>query len=601
MAPRSSPRIPASPHSFVPSYSPTLILLTLLAACANPVAPSGGPADTTPPVIVETSPEAGATNVSPSEIRITFSEYVDQNAFSQAFSINPEPEGRLAFNWSGRSVAVELPEALRPNTTYIITIDTNLRDVRSVKLSQPITLAFSTGPRINQGRLAGRVVQAASGKAVAGIDVFAYAAPEGVPPQPLPERPAYRTQTDESGRFLFEYLSEGPYYAVALADRNRSRSPDAQEPFAPPPRPILIADGLQTAGPQTDSTRAGMLPTWFTTVLDTVPPVLQEARALSDRRFVLRYSEPVRFAEDPDPAGRGQAVWRLRDSSDVQPDVQAAVRARPYTRQDAPQQIFLLAEEALRQTTYVGYASAVVDTSGNAAPDTAFSVRPPAEADTTRLRFRGFLPDREGEGGEIVLGPREAFGVQFNQPVDSVRLHAVVAVRDTAGQARAFTASTPNGTAYRLDLTPPLGPEQAARVTVEGEAVGVPDTTFSQAFRRLSDRELGALSGVVEVPDTSGAVVVELYASAQAADSAAFTPYARATPGAGGRFLFKGLPEGLYRFRAFLDRDGDRRWDGGRISPYEPPEPIEWADAPAWRARWESALEDTIRVGAISL
>ena len=610
------------PQIFSLSLSPflplALSLTLLLAACANPIPPSGGPPDTTPPAIVETSPEADATSVSPSEIRITFSEYVDQNAFSQAFSINPEPEGRLEFDWSGRSVDVELPEDLRPNTTYILTLDTNLRDIHSVKLSDPITLAFSTGPRINRGRLAGRVVQASTGRPVPGLDVFAYAAPDSAPPHPLPDRPDYRIQTDERGRFQLDYLSEGPYFVVALADRNRSRTPDVQEPFAPPPRPILIADSVRVDAPQADSLRsdslgaggllassspadlpqaygspeATPLPTWFTTATDTTAPALLEARALSSRRFVLRYSEPVGFAEG------GPDVWPLRDSSDVQ----TAVPTYPYVRADAPQQVFLLAADSLRAATYVGQTSAVVDTSGNAAPDTALAVEPLAEADTTRLRFRGFLPDRAGtpDPNGTALGPREPFGLQFNQPVDSARLQAIVSVADTAGTARAFTASTPDGTSYRLALTPPLGPGEAVRVAVAGEAVRAPDTTFAQAFRRVTDEDLGTLSGVVAVPpDPSGTVIVELYASAQAADSSSFVPYAEATPGGDGRFLFERLPEGLYRFRAFLDRNGNRRWDGGRISPYRQPEPLAWSDAPPWRARWESALEDTLRLPSV--
>ena len=664
------------------SLLPFLLSLTLLAACANPIMPSGGPPDTTPPTIVETSPAAGAVNASPSAIRITFSEYVDQNAFLQAFSINPEPEGRLAFDWGGRSVEVELPEDLRPNTTYILTLDTNLRDIHSVKLAQPITLAFSTGPRINRGRLAGAVVEASSGRPVAGMDVFAYAAPDG-PPDPLPDRPDYRIQTGADGRFQFDYLSEGPYFVVALADRNRSRTLDVQEPFAPPPRPVLVADSVAQGGLPSDSLVADSLglaglsadtaqtdvnladagsqtdvearrtsegdgrrgetdiggertsgqdgrpggmdvegdgrpggmdvgggrmsegdgrsgeadvqaqgdpaPTWFVTAVDTTRPALLEARALSARRFVLRYSEPVAFAEG------GPDVWPLRDSADVQ----ATVPAYPYVLADAPQQLFGLAADSLGAATYAGRTSAVVDTAGNAALDTAFAVAFLAEADTTRLRFRSFLPQRAGPADPegVLLGPREAFGVQFNQPVDSAGLRAAVAVEDTTGAARAFAARTSDGTDYRLAIEPPLGPGEAVRVRVAGEAVSQPDTTFSQTFRRVTEQDLGALSGTVAVPpDTSGAVVVELYAAAEGADSTAFAPYADVRLGVDGRFLFERLPEGRYRFRAFLDRDGDGRWDGGRVSPYRRPEPLAWADAPAWRARWDSALGDTLRL-----
>ena len=55
----------------------------------------------------------------------------------------------------------------------------------------------------------------------------------------------------------------------------------------------------------------------------------------------------------------------------------------------------------------------------------------------------------------------------------------------------------PTGTDYRLAIEPPLGPGEAVRVRVAGEAVSQPDTTFSQTFRRVTERELGTLSGTV--------------------------------------------------------------------------------------------------------
>ena len=575
-------------------FLPFSLSLLLLAGCANPVSPSGGPPDTTPPALVETSPEEGAVNVSPSEIRFTFSEYVDQNAFSQAFSINPEPDGRLEFDWSGRSVEVELPESLRPNTTYILTLDTNLRDVRSVKLSQPITLAFSTGPRINRGRLAGQVVQAATGQPVSGIDIFAYAAPDSLPPDSLPARPDYRIQTDTGGRFQLDYLNEGPYFVIALTDRNRSRTLDARETFAPPPRAILVADSTATDSTAaavestgTSTSQAARLPTWFTTATDSVAPTLLEARVLSSRRLVLRYPELVRLEGDLD-------AWSLSDSASGEP----VPLVGPYTREDAPQQVFLLVRDSLRETTYLGRTSALADTSGNVTRDEAFTVTPSDEdADTTRLRFASFFPNRIGEAGAVVLGPEEHFGVRFNQPADSAALQAMVAVEDTSGGTRAFAASTSaDGTSYRLAPTPPLGPGQTVRVAVAGDAVSVPDTTYQQTFQRVAESELGTISGIVALPDTGSAIVVELYTSSQAADSSAFEPYTQTAPDADGRFLFEGVPEGLYRFRVFLDRNGNQQWDGGRITPYEQPEPLTWASAPAWRARWESALEDTLRL-----
>ena len=43
---------------------------------------------------------------------------------------------------------------------------------------------------------------------------------------------------------------------------------------------------------------------------------------------------------------------------------------------------------------------------------------------------------------------------------------------------------------------------------------------------------------------------------------------------------------------AFVDRNGNGVWDGGRLVPYEPPEPIRWLDEPVRvRARWDTEVE----------
>jgi uncharacterized protein (DUF2141 family) len=66
-----------------------------------------------------------------------------------------------------------------------------------------------------------------------------------------------------------------------------------------------------------------------------------------------------------------------------------------------------------------------------------------------------------------------------------------------------------------------------------------------------------------------------------------------ATATASGHFLIAGLPPGSYRVRVHFDTDGDGMWDGGRLFPHVPPEPIGWLRGPVRvRARWEADLGD---------
>src|SRR5690606_1842547 len=112
--------------------SPILRLLAfaaLAAGCAQPVAPSGGPQDTTPPALEAAEPAADAVNVRAGRLVLTFSEGVDEASVRRAFSISPGWETPPEVIVRGRRVEVRFPDSLRANTTYVVTLDTNLRDL----------------------------------------------------------------------------------------------------------------------------------------------------------------------------------------------------------------------------------------------------------------------------------------------------------------------------------------------------------------------------------------------------------------------------------------------------------------------------------------
>jgi hypothetical protein len=553
-----------------------LAVLFLMAGCADPRLPTGGPADQTPPALETTTPETETVNFTGTSVRFTFSEYVDQASFTRAFSITPTPEGRLRFKWRKRRVEIRFPEALRANTTYVLTLDNNLRDARGVALSKPITVAFSTGPVINKGRLAGRVLEAEQGAGVAGLDVFAYAAPDTTALDSIPQRPAYRTQTDENGRFAFSFLSEQPYYVIAVRDRNRNQRPDVNEAFAVPPRPTILA--------RPDTTQAGETQPWLVAIRDTVPPTVQRVRPQSNRRLLVRFSEAIHLTS------RAPDGWLLEDSSSGRP---AAVQD-VYLFPDDPRQLYLLTDSLAATPHRLRPASSVADSSANPVQPDTLGFIPLAGPDTLRLRFLGFLPDAPTD--PTLLPPAVSPGLRFNEPVPPPRLAQLVTAQDTTGQPVAFEATTTDGTTYRLRFTPALQPGRSVHVRVDGRQAGGVDTVYTRAFRRLAERSVGTLSGIAAADDTSGGgvLLVELYATE---NPNAPSPYATATPDATGAFSFGGLPEGPYRLRLFLDRNGNGRWDGGQIFPYQPAEPITWnTEAASVRARWDSALSDTLRI-----
>ncbi len=544
-----------------------LWLLLGLAACANPVPPSGGPPDRTPPALVESTPPPNATSVQDPRIRLVFSEGIDAASVLRALSITPTPERLPEVRVRGRTVTLLLPAPLRPNTTYVLTFDTNLRDLHGVALREPIVLAFSTGPKINRGQLAGRVLDAASGQPAAGVDVYAYALPDTLLPHTWPAVPDYRTQTDPEGRFRLAYLNEQPYFVVALADRNRNRRPDPGEAFAASPIPALVADTADQPFPEP----------WLLTRLDTTPPTPQRAEALSNRRLQVRFSEPVRLQT------RDPSQWLLfREKTPVAIEAVYQVPEQPFA--------VLLYTAPLQSVTYLLQPGGVVDTSGNPVRPDTLRLTGNERPDTLRLRFLGFEP-----AAEALLLPDQPFRLQFNQPPPD--LTAYLSLTDTTGAQRAFRLESANGTTYALWPDPPLRPEERLHLVLDGRLVGRSDTLWRATLTRMPAAMLGSLSGVVQAADTTAPIVVELIPEAP------ILPIRRQSlPPGGGTFHFEQLPEGRFRMRAFLDRNGNQHWDGGRLLPYEQPEPLRWLAEPLQtRPRWEVAAADTLHFPSLHL
>ncbi|HHN48750.1 MAG TPA: hypothetical protein ENN08_07490, partial [Bacteroidales bacterium] len=130
----------------------------MLAACANPVAPTGGPRDTDPPVILRSEPENGSVNFDAREIRIWFDEFIQLRGLSQKFLSSPPfikvPETRIR----GKSLVIRFDEELRPNTTYTLFFGDAIADFTEGNAIPNFRYIFSTGPVLDSMELSGKLV-----------------------------------------------------------------------------------------------------------------------------------------------------------------------------------------------------------------------------------------------------------------------------------------------------------------------------------------------------------------------------------------------------------------------------------------------------------
>ena len=198
-----------------------LFVAMLLQRCANAVAPTGGPKDTTPPVVVESVPENRSTAFSGQKIEIRFDEYVSLENANQNVLFSPPLATKPDIKLKGKTLVIRFKESLQPNTTYTIHFGEAIKDLHEGNVFKNFVYSFSTGHHIDTLSIAGVVLNANDKQPVEKAYVGLYAADrDHLDSLPMTTAPNYITKTDKEGRFRLEGLANKDYLVFALKDVN---------------------------------------------------------------------------------------------------------------------------------------------------------------------------------------------------------------------------------------------------------------------------------------------------------------------------------------------------------------------------------------------
>lgn len=196
----------------------SLLIVILLWSCANPVAPTGGPKDVTPPEVVIHEPENRSLNFNKDQIQLTFNEYVQLKNTKDQVIISPPFQEDPEFKIKGKSVTIHFKDTLRENTTYTIFLGKAISDITENNPLLDYRYVFSTGTYLDSSSLVGRVVNAFTLRPEVNVHVMLYDTPgDSVP---YLERPYYVSRTDSSGVFHFYHLRDLQYLLFALKETN---------------------------------------------------------------------------------------------------------------------------------------------------------------------------------------------------------------------------------------------------------------------------------------------------------------------------------------------------------------------------------------------
>lgn len=198
-----------------------IAMIIFIASCANQTMPGGGPVDRTPPSLAESFPANGAVNVDVNaRFVITFDEWINRGGAGRNVALHPRREDGLNVSAKRNQLTITPNSPLDPNTTYILTINTTLRDLRNNAIERPINIIFSTGETLDSGTVSGKIFTLS--RIGAPPTVGLYIDDENWEDANYFSHPTYVTQSDSVGVFEFTHLREGRYRIVAFIDQYRS-------------------------------------------------------------------------------------------------------------------------------------------------------------------------------------------------------------------------------------------------------------------------------------------------------------------------------------------------------------------------------------------
>ncbi len=207
-----------------------ILFALFLVACANVVAPTGGPKDEMPPLVISSRPINNSTNFQDRTVRITFDEYITLSDVQKNIMVSPPTKTFPNIRMTGKTMVMRFHEDLQENTTYSISFGEAVKDLHEGNVMLGYNLVFSTGDIIDSLCFEGKVASAFTLKPVENMYVMLYDAstvsPDSLNFLPLTHHPDYITTCEKNGHFFFFGLPLKPFYIFAIKDLNSNRKFD---------------------------------------------------------------------------------------------------------------------------------------------------------------------------------------------------------------------------------------------------------------------------------------------------------------------------------------------------------------------------------------
>ena len=584
-----------------------LLLMAFFAQrCANAVAPTGGPRDERPPVVVEAVPENHCINFNGKKIEITFDEYITLENANQNVMISPPLSEKPDIKLKNKTVVIKFKEDLASNTTYTINFGASIKDLHEGNQFKDYVYSFSTGDHIDTLAIAGKVLNASDKKPVEGVYVSLYATDrENLDSLPMTTIPDYITNTDQEGKFSLNGLADKKYLVFALKDANANLYfdlPNEDVAFLDtlvqasclkkPTPPGVDSFAKDSLAMQVDSLAFDTIAKPLDTIaFDTTAATMYHPNALDLTLYMFTEVDSTQVLLEKKLVEEGLLRFVFRH-----PAKEAAV----MTHEMLPDSFNLITMHSAEYDTIWWYFTPNVkdslwvqvkyDTVINDSTRYSLKFKEPGgnrrrKAEPKKLTVNNNLLGRGGliTGQDLIL--------KFSEPIISYQMRdSAIFKRDSTlyYDRLAFEPADEYGMKYRL--TTPFSADSSYHFEIPDSVFwgirGRTNDVIKTDFHVLKEEEYGNIYITVVPPEGMKQVVVQLTnESGKVLKEETITKKQEV--------MFDYLMPAKYKLRALLDADGNGKWSSGNYHRHTLPETIlDYKDPLDLKAGWDIDLEE---------
>ena len=522
------------------------LIILFLSGCANQLPPGGGEVDKIPPTIEEFYPQNGITNFLEDHISFDFSEYVNKRSFKGAVFISPQIEGELKYNWSGTNVTIEFPNKLKANTTYVVTIGTDVADVQNRnKMAQSFSLTFSTGNEIDKRSIIGKVFD----NNPSGVMIYAYKL-NGDTLDPNKVKPDYITQSGKNGSYKLDGLSAGKFRVFAVRDKFKDFL------FQPKQDEIGISN-RDVIFIKNDTTVNNV--NFKLTKNDSEPPRIMKA-IMTDSKHVI-----VDFSEDLDQLSIKFKNFSIIDSTQNKTYYFKNI----YRKHPKKDQIILINDNQLIGTSNLFlHSSNIKDVHGNTTEKDFVKLIFSNREDTSKP---GLIYTSPSSGGTETDYVGQKFEFYFSDYLDTSTAKSGIDFMDTYNHKIGFSTNYIDDASFSIKANIDLLPVKDYKIVIDLSKIRNKNGTSADSiyvfnFTTINGLNFSGVSGEIKNLNTDNPVYIILVGIDKS------KKIYKKLLGKDLKFIFNRVISGNYKLWCFIDSDKNGEYSFGTVVPFKPSE-----------------------------